>query len=113
MVVVELPEWLEAALSFHSAPGGMVQHRADARHSYAYTRAAMDRLFWLVATTPEGQRNTNLNAAAHRLGQLGVPYEKARGMLTRAALRAGLAEPEISRTIASGYSAFGCHTVAA
>lgn len=50
----------------------------------------MDRLFWLVAKTPEGQRTIVLNQAAYRCGELGAPFDKAEGMLTRAAIRCGL-----------------------
>ena len=52
-----------------------------------YVRAAMDNLFWLVATAPEGRRTIMLNQAAYRCGELGVPFDKAEGMLTRAAIR--------------------------
>lgn len=55
-----------------------------------YVRAAMDNLFWLVATAPEGRRTIMLNQAAYRCGELGVPFDKAEGMLTRAAIRCGL-----------------------
>ena len=56
----------------------------------AYVRVATKRLFWLVANAAEGTRATKLNMAAFRLGQLGVPFDKAEGMLTRAAIRCGL-----------------------
>ena len=56
----------------------------------AYVRVATKRLFWLVANAAEGTRATKLNMAAFRLGQLGVPFDKAEGILTRAAVRCSL-----------------------
>ena len=73
-----------------------------------YVRAAMDRLFWLVSDTPVGRRTIMLNQAAYRCGELGVPFDKAEGMLTRAAIRCGLDtddKTDIQAVIRCGFEA--------
>ncbi|MBK9156803.1 MAG: AAA family ATPase [Micropruina sp.] len=73
----------------------------------AYGRRALEDEAQRVATAPEGQRNDALNRAAFSLGQLVASGHLSQGdvdeALRAAARQAGLVEPEISRTLASGH----------
>jgi hypothetical protein len=67
-----------------------------------YLAGTARRLSDEVARAPEGQRNSTLNYAAFRLGQLGADEKFAASYLAPAAAAAGLHIAEIRRTIASG-----------
>jgi putative DNA primase/helicase len=71
-----------------------------------YGLAALERECQEVATTAEGARNNRLNVAAFNLGQLIGGHELTRSTVERelyqAALRSGLPETEIERTMRSG-----------
>ena len=75
----------------------------------AYALRALDDECAQVATTPEGRRNDRLNRAAFAMGTLvgadALDARAAAARLLAAAQRAGLAEPEAMRTIASGLKA--------
>jgi len=78
-----------------------------------YALAALEREADGVRTAPPGARNSTLNRAAFRLGQLVATRDLDRtaveAALTGAALAAGLGEPEVERTIHSGLEAGLAH----
>ncbi|MDI5967157.1 bifunctional DNA primase/polymerase [Streptantibioticus silvisoli] len=84
-------------------PGQWAHRMNDAD---AYSRAALTGEADRVRTAPGGRRNATLFRAAAALGRLvaagTLPRDVAEGALTDAAFTAGLDEPEIRRTLASG-----------
>lgn len=105
-----LPGWLADRL----APPPLPPQRpvrvalATDRHS-AYLRAAIGRQVDHVTRAPAGQRNHALYTSAVALGQLvaggALSEQDVTGLLTQAALSAGLRPAETARTIASGLRA--------
>lgn len=83
--------------------------RATGRTLDAYVRSAILREAAAVAMTPAGGRNNALNAAAFCLGTMGAWPEMhaadAKLALYDAARAAGLDDPEIGATLASGWEA--------
>jgi hypothetical protein len=86
-------------------PSPLPPHRAPTSSSTAYGLTALDDEARAVATARQGERNSTLNRAAFRLGQLA-----ATGALTRqiisdrlhsAAAECGLPNKEAHRTITS------------
>ena len=103
-----VPQWMidrfrppTRAVSTESAP-----IRLRSTH---YVQSAVESECLAVANTPEGTRNHRLNRAAFSLGTLVgakvLDADEAQAHLLNAALRAGLEEPEATRTIASGLTA--------
>lgn len=76
-------------------------NRSDSR----YLEAALHGAANDVAFSPEGTRNTTLNAKSYKLGSLGAPEAETKEKLVSAAMDAGLPEPEARRTADSGYAA--------
>lgn len=74
-----------------------------------YALAALAKEVAELATTPAGERNTRLNAAAFSLGQLvgagALSESEVSEALFAAAKRCGLADDEIRKTLASGLAA--------
>jgi hypothetical protein len=108
-----LPRWLARALTppatttpTQASPGRAEAVAAAVVVPNAYVRAALDDELARVASAPRGTRNTTLNRAAFRLGQLAggrlCDAAQLEGPLLEAALAAGLGEREASRTILSG-----------
>jgi hypothetical protein len=81
----------------------------DKQSARAYGRRAMECEVDRLLKTPVGQRNDQLNRAAHALGQLAgarlLTTDEVIVALVDAARRLGLGDLEISRTIESGLSA--------
>lgn len=75
----------------------------------AWALKAQDQEVSKVRSTPEGQRNAQLNRSAFALGQIVgsglLDAEEVTGELTRAGLVSGLDEKEIAATIKSGLDA--------
>lgn len=89
----------------HPVRGPRVRQRASGR----YALAVLDRETERVRTAQPGTRNSTLNRAAFRLGQLVAANSLERttveAALTEAALGAGLGVQEVERTIRSGLAA--------
>jgi hypothetical protein len=101
-----LPAWLATLLE--RAPAPVVATVPQITTGSRYLRRALEAELDGVATAPEGTRNTTLNRAALRIGQLagalGEPDDVER-LLLDAARAAGLGEREAEATIASGLRA--------
>ena len=100
-----LPDWLGKALTSASserAPLRLVVSRGRS----GYVERALDGEIALVRAAPVGSRNTTLNRAAFRLGQLAgagmTTLDELREPLLHAARSAGLPDLEARATIASG-----------
>jgi Bifunctional DNA primase/polymerase, N-terminal len=113
--VAPLPTWLARLLTAADSPA---QERAPlpplvaagvGERARRYVRAALDAELVAVTTAPVGTRNTTLNRAAFRLGQLAGAGLTARDALANALLHAarsaGLGDTEARPTIASGLGA--------
>ncbi len=110
--VAELPEWLAELLNARSSqpparlPVIIARHGERARR---YAQAALAGELDAVRTAGVGTRNTTLNRAAFRLGQLAgadlVTPDALAGALLDAARHAGLPDIEARATIASGLQA--------
>ena len=103
-----LPDWLAAFLQPPTPqPGPATVSPPRARHRYV--QRALDGELALVVAAPKGTRNTTLNRAAFRLGQLaGAGLSSAEELtepLLGAARTAGLPDCESLATIASGLRA--------
>jgi bifunctional DNA primase/polymerase-like protein len=113
--VAPLPPWLARLLTAAETPA---QERAPlppivaagvGERARRYVQAALDAELTTVTTAPVGTRNTTLNRAAFRLGQLAGAGLAARDTLANALLHAarsaGLGDTEAKPTIASGLGA--------
>jgi hypothetical protein len=102
-----LPDWLAALLqpAPDRAPVAIARPRVRGR----YVQRALDGELALVAAAAKGTRNTTLNRAAFRLGQLAgaglSSAEELTDSLLSAARAAGLRDAESLATIASGLRA--------
>jgi len=80
----------------------------DPSRAAKYAQAALEAELDRIRTAAEGIRNDTLNIAAFNLGQLiaggDLDKDHVTAELTRAAFICGLAQPEIARTIASGFT---------
>lgn len=111
VVPVELLQSLAGGDSSPKATAGpsFKATASDGGGKVAYVRSAIERECCRIALAVEGERNNALNRAAFALGtfhgwpELDEPM--ARGMLERAAQRAGLTGQEIAKTIQSGWEA--------
>lgn len=83
--------------------------RLPTRRGPQYGLAALRDECALIAATPKGNRNHQLNKSAYKLGQLAaggqLDVETALGALIGAGLQAGLSETECRKTAASGFRA--------
>ena len=70
-----------------------------------YLAATVDGVIRDLAAAVPGSRNASLNAAAFRLGQLGLGLARIAALLTPTALEIGLKPHEITATISSGVRA--------
>jgi hypothetical protein len=70
-----------------------------------YVETALARECAQVASAPDGARNVALNRAAYALARLHISTIEIADALLRAAIRAGLPEPEARKTITSALKA--------
>jgi hypothetical protein len=110
--IAGLPDWLAELLNARSFQGRAPLPVITARHTERarrYAQAALAGELDAVRTAAVGTRNTTLNRAAFRLGQLAgadlIPADQLIDPLLDAARHAGLPESEALTTIASGLSA--------
>lgn len=113
--VAPLPPWLVRLLTAAESPAREratlppIVAAGTGERARRYVQAALDAELTTVTTAPVGTRNTTLNRAAFRLGQLAGAGLTARDALTDALLHAarsaGLGETEARPTIASGLGA--------
>lgn len=121
--VPHLPDWLATTLASRAddggaspgpdatsrAPAAPAPHRPDsgARERAAFEAALADEVR-KVSQAGEGQRNHTLNIAAFSLAQMVASgwggQSEVDTALTEAALACGLRQPEIRKTIASGFA---------
>ena len=112
--ITDLPSWLFDALHpLPRTPGpDLEQLIAGIRHRSTYATAALLAEVDRVHLARPGTRNNALNTAAYSLGRLVgtglLTTDDTTAALHAAATAAGLAEPEITRTIRSGLRA-GIH----
>jgi Bifunctional DNA primase/polymerase, N-terminal len=109
--LVPVPEWLLEALE-RSQPDSLVGERQklpDGALWTLYGRSALTAIAREMATTPEGERNSILNALAYRCGRLSaagqLAEQVARRDLIAAAVEAGLDGDEAEATFRSGFTA--------
>lgn len=95
LVLKEPPKKIEVASPKVSLRGMESRHRS-------YLEGALKRAAESVQYAGEGQRNATLNREAYSLAGLGIPWSEIHAALTPAALRAGLSEREIAKTLSSG-----------
>jgi hypothetical protein len=110
--IAGLPDWLAELLNARSFQGRAPLPVITARHgerARRYAQAALAGELDAVRTAAVGTRNTTLNRAAFRLGQLAgadlIPADQLIDPLLNAARHAGLPDTEALTTIASGLSA--------
>jgi hypothetical protein len=102
-----LPSWL-ASLIKRPTPAPAHEPVPQIITASRYLRRAIEDELRRVASAPEGARNTTLNLAAFRLGQVAAALGELNdlsGPLLEAARAAGLADREARATIASGLQA--------
>jgi hypothetical protein len=109
--VAAVPEWLADALELR-LPAAIAGERRRLPDGFPYTQyglAALTAIVDEMAATPEGQRNTTLNALAYRAGRLVAAGELSKRVafqeLIDAALASGLRVDEAGRTFDSGFRA--------
>lgn len=113
--IVEPKSLLEAYGEITQAPPKIERQPTTFNHSLptsslsAYAEAALRDELSILVSTPEGQRNDQLNRSAFSLGQLvGAGYleqDRVEQELTQAARQNGLPESEIGPTLRSGLEA--------
>jgi hypothetical protein len=111
--LAELPPAWAALLRVDQAPEAVEPlEGAGQRGTMPYGQTALDLEALEVAEAPEGERNTRLNLAAFRMGQLAAEDElnlnDAGNRLLEAAVYSGLPTHEAEQTIRSGLAA-GMH----
>jgi hypothetical protein len=101
-----LPDWLATLMQ---PPTPVVRSVVLPRASNRYVQRALEGELAQVAAAPVGTRNTTLNRAAFRLGQLAgagmISLEELHQQLLDAAQVTGLPRSEAEATIASGLRA--------
>ena len=114
--LAELPDWVASALPEDPTPAEVAdlvlpETKPDEPPTdpQKYALTALDRELEILAGTPEGGRNVQLNKSALALGQVVATGELDRAfleiVLKRWALDSGLSEGETSATIRSGLEA--------
>lgn len=110
--IAEAPGWLldmVAPLPKPNTAQNSTPLPAHVGATSAYGRKALEDECGIVASTPEGSRNDQLNRSAFALGQLvaggELDNQEAEAALLGAALSAGLPEHGARKTIASGMAA--------
>lgn len=110
--IAEAPGWLIDMLRVEKKPDRKAKERpATPGHgtSSPYGLAAVEQEIAILASTPEGKRNEQLNKTAFALAQLvaggELDWERVESELLMAAERIGLSEEEARNTIASGMEA--------
>lgn len=106
-----LPDWIGQLIEAERQaepprPVTVERTRHEDIRIQSYCDEAISQESARVRTAPEGARNNTLNEASFSLGQLvgagWVPRHEIEGLLTNAAIDAGLKQPEIRKTIRSG-----------
>lgn len=110
--IAEAPGWLVDMLRFEEKPISKAQTRptpSGPRLASAYGQAALGKEITILAETPEGQRNAQVNKAAFSLAQLvgggDLDRERVETELLAAAVSIGLSDTEARATIKSGMDA--------
>lgn len=110
MTLADPPGWLVALLTKPTNGGNGTTGATPGR---AWIDATLGGMTTDITHTPEGQRNTVLNAKAWRAGRLvaggALPADRTRQALTDAAHHAGLTARETAATIESGLAAGAAH----
>lgn len=105
--IADAPQWLLDKFIKLTTPPNTNATMNQNLKSDAYLKKAVDDEINNLLNTCEGERNHQLNKCAFALGQLakqGYDSNTAKSQLNFAALRIGLEQKEITRTINSGFN---------
>lgn len=110
--IAEAPDWLIDMLRVEKKPNSKARERPatpELTKCSKYGLAALEKEIAILAETPEGKRNEQLNKSAFALGQLvaggELDHESVERELLSVAIATGLSGEEARNTIASGMDA--------